>query len=550
MAQTFKTYVSDGMQTIYTFEFDYIQKGFIKVSVDGVATSFTLTGPYQVTLDTAPPAGTVLIIRRETPTDRLVTFVDGSVLVAKDLNLSALQATHIAAEALDKASGSLLIDDAGNYTAGFRKVSNLGDPTEPRDAVTKEWAETAMSSQLQQATTAKSQAESARDLANSAENSASSSATAAAQSAADAETAYTNLQTDLSAATNTAVAQATAGAEAAKAGADTAKAGADTAKAGADTAMAGAQTAQAGAQTAQAGAQTAQAGAQTAQAGAEAARDTALGHSNAASGSAADAAASAAAAATSASSIDPSSYLTTSGDQAKWGKLSLGKSDNNGHLTLLRNSGGTEVSRWSLTAHDPSNTLQISEGNGPGNGGTTAARFDPAGEAAGNAQTVITREKGDARYAASRGEIIVEDRKGATEGGQALTASTWVRRDLNTVVLNTISGASLAIDEVTLPAGTYDVQAFVPAFLVNSSVTRLYDVTNSAILLHGSGVNSHSSFHTSATSVIMGRFSLSGTAQVGIDHYAQSSATNGGGPVGIGAGNYSVFTRMQITKVA
>lgn len=303
---------------------------------------------------------------------------------------------------------------------------------------------------------------------------------------------------------------------------------------------------------------------ETAAVRAETARDTAQGYRNdaegfkntansaasAANGSASVAAQAAADAAASASSIDQSSYLTTSGDQAKWGKLSLGKEDNDGNLTLLRNHLGVPYARWSFTVHQPSSTLHVSTGDGPDAGGITAARFDPAGEAAGNAQTVITREKGDARYAASRGEIIVEDRKGATEGGQALTASTWVRRDLNTVVLNTISGASLANDEVTLPAGTYDVQAFVPSIVVNTSVTRLYDVTNSAILLQGSVANSHSSFYTSVTSVIMGRFSLSGTAQVGIDHYVQTSAAGGGGPIGIGAGNYSVFTRMQITKVA
>lgn len=228
MAQTFKTYVSDGTQTIYTFEFDYIQKGFIKVSVDGVDTPFTLTGPYQVTLDTAPPAGIVLIIRRETPTDSLVTFVDGSVLVAKDLNLSALQATHIAAEALDKASGSLLIDDAGNYTAGFRKVSNLGDPTEPRDAVTKEWAETAQTAQLQQAVAARVASETARDVSvtkrdeavtAASDAQAASTDAAASKVAAKASEVEAKAQADLAFASQGQTATALGQAEAARDGA-------------------------------------------------------------------------------------------------------------------------------------------------------------------------------------------------------------------------------------------------------------------------------------------------------------------------------------------
>jgi len=151
MAQTLKTFVGDGSTTIYTFEFDYISKSFVEVLVDANAVGFTLTNTYQVTLDEAPAVGAVIIVRRNTSKDRLVDFVDGSVLVAADLNISALQAIHIASEADNKAAGSLLIDESGAYTAGFRRIADLGDPVESRDAVTKEWAETAMASELAQA---------------------------------------------------------------------------------------------------------------------------------------------------------------------------------------------------------------------------------------------------------------------------------------------------------------------------------------------------------------------------------------------------------------
>lgn len=168
MANTIQTYVGDGTSTIYTFNFDYIKKDFVTVLVDGGPAGFTLTETYTVTLDEAPENGAVIIIQRQTDTARLVDFVDGSVLVAKDLNLSALQALHIAAEAYDKAAGSLLIDQTGAYTAGFRRLADLGDPTEDRDAVTKEWAETAMSSQLAAATSEKTQAVTARQASETA----------------------------------------------------------------------------------------------------------------------------------------------------------------------------------------------------------------------------------------------------------------------------------------------------------------------------------------------------------------------------------------------
>lgn len=218
MAQTYETYVSDGSTTIYTFNFDYLKQSFVKVRVEGTEVGFTLSGTYQVTLDAAPTAGQVIVISRETDTDRLVDFVDGSVLIAKDLNTSALQATHIAAEALDKAAGSLLINEAGHYTAGFRKITEVGDPTDARDVVNKQWAETAMTSQLAQATaaktaaetaetaaeTAKTASEAARDAAQSSQTAAAASETNAGGSASTAATSATNASNSASAAATSA----------------------------------------------------------------------------------------------------------------------------------------------------------------------------------------------------------------------------------------------------------------------------------------------------------------------------------------------------------
>lgn len=195
MANTIQTYVGDGSTTIYTFNFDYIKKAFVKVLVDGAEVGFTLTDTYTVTLDAAPAVNAVVVIQRVTDSERLVDFVDGSILIAKDLNVSALQALHIAQEARDKASGSLLIDDTGAYTAGFRRLADLGDPTEPRDAVNRQWAETAMSSELAQATSAKDAAETARDASVNAKVAAETAKDGALTAQTAAETAQAASET-------------------------------------------------------------------------------------------------------------------------------------------------------------------------------------------------------------------------------------------------------------------------------------------------------------------------------------------------------------------
>jgi hypothetical protein len=228
---TIATFVGNGSQTDFAFSFDYLRKEFVKVLVDGIETAYTFHTTQTVRVTPAPAVGKVVIVRRVTDRDRLVQFVDGSILIANDLNVAALQSIHIASEALDQASGGLLIDETGAYSAGFRKLAQLGDPTNPRDAVNKQWAESGMTSQLALATAEKSAAVVAKDAAVVAKDAAVVSQGAAAASAA-AALADRNL------------------AQTAKTGADTAKAGADTAKTGADTAKTNADAAKVAAEAA------------------------------------------------------------------------------------------------------------------------------------------------------------------------------------------------------------------------------------------------------------------------------------------------------------
>lgn len=283
MANTIQTYVGDGTSTIYTFNFDYIRQDFVKVLVDGAEVPYTLSGTYQVTLDAAPAEGNVIIIQRQTDTEKLVDFVDGSILVARDLNLSALQALHIAAEAYDKAAGSLLIDETGAYSAGFRRVANLGDPTNSRDAVTKEWAETAMSSQLTQATSEKNQAVTARLAA-------------------------------------------------------------ETAQAGAQTARTGAETARTGAETARTGAETARTGAETAQTGAQGSATAAAGSASTATTKASEAAASASAAASSASAAGTSA--TNAANSAATAEAAATALTREIYISTAAPTGGSDGDIW------------------------------------------------------------------------------------------------------------------------------------------------------------------------------------------------------------
>ena len=75
-----------------------------------------------------------------------------------------------------------------------------------------------------------------------------------------------------------------------------------------------------------------------------------------------------------------------------------------------------------------------------------------------------------------------ETQANGTDGG-ASVATTWTTRVLNTTVINGITGASLATNQVTLPAGTYTVTVFSPFRNTNLTKIRLYNITDSASLM-------------------------------------------------------------------
>jgi hypothetical protein len=150
--------------------------------------------------------------------------------------------------------------------------------------------------------------------------------------------------------------------------------------------------------------------------------------------------------------------------------------------------------------------------------------------------------------AAQQTSIIVSYVVGPTTDGGTATGSTTQTRPLNTVNYNGITGASLASNAVTLPAGNYFVNAIASAFLVGQFRYILRNTTASTNLVLGAAAE--------ATGIeilgnIIGQFTLSTTSTVELQMYCNTTrggdgmGTNGGGlPPGVN----SVYAVMQLTK--
>jgi hypothetical protein len=125
--------------------------------------------------------------------------------------------------------------------------------------------------------------------------------------------------------------------------------------------------------------------------------------------------------------------------------------------------------------------------------------------------------------------IHVQDQKSAGTNGGTFTSGSWQTRTLNTVIKNTISGASLASNQITLPAGSYYIEASAPAFKVGLHMTLLYDVTNSATLKRGTSEFTNSGGGYAQTrSFLRTFFTLTGEADIEFRHRCQTTYASSG----------------------
>ena len=141
--------------------------------------------------------------------------------------------------------------------------------------------------------------------------------------------------------------------------------------------------------------------------------------------------------------------------------------------------------------------------------------------------------------------LIVQESSSA--GAAAMTLASGVNtRRLNTVVKNTISGASLSSYQLTLPAGTYRVRGSVPAVLAGSHKAVLESVPGSGTVAVGTSESTTSSVVT--RSIIDTEIYLGSQTVLELRTYAN---TAGSGGVAATSGSFGeTFSTIIFEKVS
>lgn len=145
--------------------------------------------------------------------------------------------------------------------------------------------------------------------------------------------------------------------------------------------------------------------------------------------------------------------------------------------------------------------------------------------------------------------IVVVDQKTTGTDGGSFTNAAWRTRDLNTVKRNTIQGASLASNQITLPAGTYRIDASAPACAVYNHVARLYNVTGSAELVTGSCERTNSQYASTQRSIVKGVFSLTTPSVLELQHYCQTTCNTTGFGQASGYAACEIYSEVTIMKI-
>ena len=183
------TYTADGSQTNFSVPFDYLRPSYVHVAINDaeVSEGFTISNR-MVMFDSAPSKDSVVHIYRNTPTTRLVSWADASILKAKDMTISEVQQLHILEEASDwsKTNSIVLDEESGVWQGRKFRVSNIADPKDAQDAVTKNYIDNEESSMMQRMNAIKTQTEQLMNTAGNHKDNAYNSAQSASASAASA----------------------------------------------------------------------------------------------------------------------------------------------------------------------------------------------------------------------------------------------------------------------------------------------------------------------------------------------------------------------------
>lgn len=158
------------------------------------------------------------------------------------------------------------------------------------------------------------------------------------------------------------------------------------------------------------------------------------------------------------------------------------------------------------------------------------------------------RTPGEALYDAY--VCLADEKAQGTHGGTPAGTGAWYTRTLNTERSDAVGICTLAANQFTLGAGTYDIFARSPFLMCDNAQIRLQNVTAGTTLLTGSNAfNAAGAAYGAVDSIIQGRFTVAPDQALEIQYRVSAAQPD------YGLGSYNnwtteVYTVAELRRVA
>jgi hypothetical protein len=252
--------------------------------------------------------------------------------------------------------------------------------------------------------------------------------------------------------------------------------------------------------------------------------------------------------------------LTLSTDQNLYKFITI--TDTGVVLTTGRNVIVDTVGRLFIVANSTAQTLTVKTAAGTGvdipaggsslliNNGTNVTLLttaDPVGDYDLANKKYVDDNSGLAGGLSTQNLLHIQDQKtSGTNGGSSIVGTQT--RDLNTVIINNITGASLSSNQITLSSGGYYIEASAVTYTSQYTRLKLYNVTDGADELNNS-LNNRAITNDHAQTALNGYFTIADTKVFELRQYTSvAQATNGLGSA-VNDGLPEIYSEIKIWKV-
>lgn len=138
--------------------------------------------------------------------------------------------------------------------------------------------------------------------------------------------------------------------------------------------------------------------------------------------------------------------------------------------------------------------------------------------------------------------VVVAEQQNNGVASASITSGAWRTRVINTELVDTggIASVNAGNNRTTLPRGRYTVEAIAPSGAnLTAHRCRVRDITNGVTLALGAGANN------TGTTVAFGAFELTGSADIELQHWVN---TTGSGGIAVSTGDVEIYSIMKFQR--